>query len=261
MNRAMKFWTLALLFSALTLGFCTPAAANRTAELFQEANSLFEQQQFEQAAQRYEQLLQAGKHAAAVYFNLGNCYYRTGKLGKAILNYERALLLEPHNRDFRYNLELASSKTTDEFAQLPPFFLAAWWNGLRSALSVGGWTVLGLLFLWLGIGGLALWRFAPARRRRKQGFYLGWCLLLLSLLPFSLAASRKHWQEKNKSAILQEQRMTLRSAPDDEAPQLMFLHEGLKVKVVDEIGEWGKVLLSNGEQGWLPIQEFEYVRL
>ena len=250
-----------MLLVALVAGFCQPTSAMDSMAMFEQANTLYEQEQFEAAAEAYEQLLEEEAHAAAVYFNLGNCYYRIGRLGPAILNYERALLLEPNNSDFRYNLELATAKTADDFAQLPPFFLAAWWNQVRSWLSVTAWAILGIVLLWVGLAGLALWRFGSERKRRKQGFYLGWSLLLLSILPFSFAASRKHWQQENKYAIVLEERASLKSAPDEEAPQLMFLHEGLKVKVTDEIGSWSKVLLSNGEQGWLPAQDFEFIRL
>ena len=257
----MNKWNHIIGISFLFFLMTQVVQATTTSALFQKANTLYEQENYIEAAEQYEQLVDQQFHSRDVYYNLGNCYYRLENFGRAVLNYERALLLAPRNADVLYNLDLANAQLQDDFGKLPPFFLAAWWNSLRGLMGAGTWAILGLIFLWLGIGGLALWRFSAERQRRKQGFLVGLIALIFCLLPFSLSLSRMDWEKNNDYAILLESKVSLKSAPDEDAPQLLFIHAGLKVKVIDGIGDWVKVLLTNGEQGWLPVGKLAYIRV
>lgn len=78
---------------------------------------------------------------------MGNSYYKADDIAKAILNYERALLLQPGNADIRANLEIARSKTVDKVASVPDIFFVAWTKSLINCLSVDVWAKLGIVFL------------------------------------------------------------------------------------------------------------------
>lgn len=228
-------------------------------ERMRAANDAFQSRQYQSAAEMYEALREEGFSSAVLYYNLGNSYYRLGELAPAILNYERALLLRPHDSDTRHNLEVARAQLQDDLEVLPDFFLLRWWRGLAFAFSATAWSVVGLLFLWLGIGGLVTWIFAGERRQKVRGFVAGIVLLVLCILPLTLALSRINMQQHSRTAILMTPEMALRSAPDAESTEVLIIHEGLKVDLLDQISDWYKVRLQNGEEGWLPQAAVEEI--
>lgn len=249
------FRVLLFFVSFLLLGTLQAAEEPR----FQEGNEAYQASNFEKSIELFESLINDGYRSTELFYNLGNAYYRTEKLGKAILNYERALVADPHNEDARYNLNLARSNIKDPLTELPPFFLARWWSALRQLLSANGWAVVTLCLLWIGIAGLIVWLLARARNYKKQGFITGVVLLTLCIIPFALALDKAGMEEHSGRAILLTDEIALRSAPDGESAALLPLYEGTKLELLDVLGEWTKVRLINGEQGWLPTETFEEI--
>lgn len=227
--------------------------------VFEQANKSYENKKYREAAELYESILLTGEFSSELYYNLGNSYYRSNQLGKAILNYERALQLAPSDGDIQHNLKVAKHELVDNFGIVEPFFLRKWWFNAADSLSSSAWAIIGLLFLWAGIAGLILWLIGKERTQRKKGFFIGGILLLVSALPFLLAVSRKNNEVNSQAAIVLQKEITLRSAPDKESTEVVLIHEGSKVALLDNIGDWYKVRLSNGEQGWLPESGFEKI--
>ena len=219
--------------------------------LFDAANSAFQNKKYDEAIQQYETILTNGSVSKEVYFNLGNCFYKKNKLGKAILNYERALLLKPNDADILHNLELAKSQRVDEIEALPDFFLARWWKNIYQLLSSGVWSFLGILILWIGVGGLILWLLGKTRERRKRGFAYGLGLVLLSLLPFALSYSSYNNSKYSKNAIILNNQISLKSGADEASTEILKINEGTKVNIQEKVSNWYKVRLENGEVGWL----------
>jgi DNA uptake lipoprotein len=242
-----------LLFCLLLFG------AQELDQQFKNANDAYAAKQYAEAIQLYESILKQDLHSPEIYYNLGNSYYKTQQKGRAVLNYERGLYIAPHNEDLRYNLNLVNSELLDDFSLIPSFFLSRWWNHAVQLASSQTWTILGLLLLWLGIGGLVLWVLGEERNQKKKGFIIGLAALLLCLLPFALAVGKAQFDEDSGVAILLEREASLRSAPDAESNEILLLHEGIKMSILDEIGEWDKVRLSNGEEGWLPKEMIERI--
>ncbi len=220
-------------------------------DIFGQANEAYRKKAYEEAIKGYEELLAAGYEEAKVHYNLGNAYYRQNKLGPAILHYEKASLMAPGDEDIAYNLKLAREKLPDKIETLPEFFLTRWWRNMAVSLSTTAWSVLALLTLWAGIAGFIIWLLAGQRKFKKLGFLLGILLVIFSVLPFSLAASRAKLDRDSGFAIVLAAETDLVSGPES-TNSILKIHEGLKVKVVDTIGEWKKVILRNGEEGWLP---------
>lgn len=243
-----------LLFSfGLIMGQSIPT------DLLNTANDAYQANQYKKAIEKYEALLKEGFSASTVHYNLGNAYYRNDQLGQAILNYERALIIDPGNEDVKHNLDVANSKLTDDIELVSEFFLYKWWHQLRSWMSSEGWSLLALILLWAGVGGFILWLLAPTRMQKKRGFIAGGVLVLCSILPFSLATSRKSYEANSGQAIILQNEVVLRSAPDDASTAIITLHEGTKVGLLDSIGAWKKVRLQDGEIGWLGINSIEQI--
>jgi uncharacterized protein YgiM (DUF1202 family) len=148
-------------------------------------------------------------------------------------------------------LKVVQKALPDQFDVIPDFFVTRWWRESQKIASPGGWGILGLLILWSGIAGLILWLRGRNRKIRKQGFIAGVILLLISILPFSLGFSVAKNLKDSKRAVIMVRQINLKSAPDEVSENLLELHEGTSLWILDEIGAWKKIRLSNGEKGWL----------
>lgn len=229
-------------------------AWSQSSQLMEEANAAYANKTYDRAISTYEQLLSDGYSSDILHYNLGNAYFRTNHLGKAILHYEKALQLAPSDDDIQHNLEVAYALQKDEMEPLPAFFLSSWWRGLRSQLSTNSWTIFGILLLWVAAGGFLLWLLGKERAQRKRGFLVGVIALVLCALPFSLAISRKSFDQHSKEAVVLAREAQLHFAPDTDSQVVLNIHEGLKVDLQDRISDWYKVRLPNGEVGWLPVE-------
>ena len=218
---------------------------------FISANQDFQNKNYDDAIRKYEIIINAGLVSKEVYFNLGNCFYKKNKIGKAILNYERALLLKPNDSEVLHNLEIAKEQRVDEIEALPDFFLAKGWKNIRQLMSSGGWSFLGILTLWAGIGGLILWLLGKTRDHRKKGFAFGLGLLIFSLLPFALSYSSYSYSKNSKNAIILNNQISLKSGADEASTEILKINEGTKVNIQEKVSNWYKVRLENGEVGWL----------
>ncbi|MEM9990112.1 MAG: tetratricopeptide repeat protein [Bacteroidota bacterium] len=228
-------------------------------EQFLAANTAYRNGQYASALEQYENIVAAGQQSAALYYNIANSYYQQNTLGKAILYYERALELAPQDEDVQHNLSLARTDLKDEIEALPPFFLAAWWATLRKQFGSSTWAWCGLVLLWLAVLGGIIWQLGKTRAQRKGGFTLGTVLLVVSILPFSLAYSKAKAETHSGKAIVLAKEVTLRYAPEAESTAVVDIHEGTKLELLDQISTWYKVQLANGEQGWLPTGTFEEI--
>jgi tetratricopeptide (TPR) repeat protein len=252
---AMKRVLISLLLIAST---CLVFGAD-TKEMLQSANESYRSNNFAQAIETYEAILDQGFESKAIYYNLGNAYYRQNQLGKAILNYERAQIKAPKDADIKHNLKVARQQLKGDLEVLPEFFLTHWWHNTRMGLSASGWGIVALLLLWLGLAGLIVWILVPTRKHKKLGFVLGILLLILFVLPFSLALSRASFEKNTEVAIVTEPEAILRAGPDEESTTVLELQEGTKVFLLDQIDNWYRVRLSNSEEGWLLAEKMEEI--
>jgi tetratricopeptide (TPR) repeat protein len=242
----------------ISLIFCTTifftqfsVAQSEEESIFQSANQAFSDKNYDQAIKLYESILAKNIQSPELYFNLGNCFFQKKVWGETILNYERALLLDPNDPEILQNLALAKLETVDEIAVLPSFFLARWWTQIQELTHSGIWSILGILLLWVGIAGIIIWILGKERRQRKRGFLGGMTILGLSLVVFALAYSSYKVQQKSGSAIIMSKEISLKTLPDEISNEILPLHEGTKVKIIEKVTSWYKVRLDNGEVGWI----------
>ncbi len=223
-----------------------------------EADSAYVHGQYQQAIAKYEALLKQGT-SADLYYNLGNAFYRTENIPEAVLNYERALLLSPGDRDIRFNLQIARSKTFDKIVPESEMFFVTWYRSLVSMMSVDGWARTALVALALTIILLLVYLFSERIWLRKAGFFGGVALLLLFV-----GANIFAWQQKTdllnrKGAIIFAPSVTVKSTPAANGTDLFILHEGTKVVITDgSMKEWKEIRLADGKEGWI---ESKHIRV
>ncbi len=228
-------------------------------QTLQAANQAYQDQNYEQAIDLYETLLAEGRESEALYYNLGNAYYRQGEAGRAVLNYERALKLDPDDENTLHNLRFVRRQMPDEVIDLKQSGLVQSWLSLQNSMTSRSWSILGLAMLWLAALGLAVWLLSSIRRRKKWGFITGILLLVLSSLPFLLAYGRARQEFYSNTAVVLAADAVLRSAPEEESQAVRGLQEGMTVRILDDIGNWHKVRLADSTEGWVPKGAVEEV--
>lgn len=224
-----------------------------------EGDSAYIRNDYASAIQIYEALLKKGE-AAEVYYNLGNSYYKADDIAKAILNYERALLLQPGNADVRANLDIARSKTIDKVVPVPEIFFVAWTKSLINSLSVNAWAKLGIASFILLLISLSLFFFSKQIIWKKSGFIAGMIFLFFVVLSNLFASQQKNELLNRNNAIILSPSVTVRSTPSESGTSLFVLHEGHKVEIKDNsMREWKEIRLEDGKVGWVPTSTIEVI--
>ena len=223
-----------------------------------EADSAYVRGQYQQAINDYEELLKQGA-SADLYYNLGNAYYRTENIPEAVLNYERALLLSPGDRDIRFNLQIARSKTFDKIVPESEMFFVTWYRSLVSMMSVDGWARTALVALALTIILLLVYLFSEKIWLRKTGFFGGVALLVLFVVANIFAWQQKQELLHRKGAIIFAPAVTVKSTPAANGTDLFILHEGTKVDITDgSMKDWKEIRIADGKEGWI---ESKHIRV
>jgi len=225
----------------------------------QQANEAYAKGDFQTASGLYEELLKANGESATVYYNLGNSYYKLNKVAPSILNYERALLLEPGNNDIRFNLEIAKLKTVDKIEPIGDFFLSEWFLAVQNLWSTDAWCNFSILCFILLIVCLFFFFFSRHIFIKKLGFYVAVGLLIAVVLGNSFAYNQKKKLTQRNEAIIFASTTTIKSSPDTSGTDLFILHEGTKVKVKNKVGNWNEIVTADGNVGWINNSEMEVI--
>ena len=223
------------------------------------ANEAYAQEDYIKAIELYEQTAREHGVSSDLYYNLGNAYYKHNEFAKAILNYERALLLNPGNEDARFNLDMANTHIVDKIDPVGRFFLSVWIDSMRSYLSSNTWAVIGIIAFFLFIGGCYLYLFTRSVRLKKMGFFGGIVVLLVAIMANCFAWGLNEKKEIRNEAIVFDATVSVKSSPAESGTDLFVLHEGTKVVVLSKVGEWSEVKISDGNRGWLPSAAIEII--
>ena len=215
------------------------------------AETAYAAEQYDKAIELYESILKSYGDSYELYYNLGNSYYKDGKIAHAILNYERALLIKPGDSDIRFNLELAKQQTVDKIEPIKEFFLKEWFRSAQNMIGVDSWATLGIVCFVLFIGCLVLFFFSKWMRIKKIGFYLGILLFIVVIFANIFAYNQKNELINRNGAIVFAPTVTVKSSPDDSGTDLFVLHEGTKVHIRGSIGEWTEIMFEDGNVGWI----------
>ena len=228
--------------------------------LWNAANQAYAEGRWNDALSDYELISGMGLESAALYCNTGDACFKAGNVPGAILYYERALKLDPSYSDARYNLELLNMGIQDRIDPVPEFVLKAWSREVCYIMDSDAWAVCFIVFMALALALVLLFILSPSVAGRRTGFFAGIVMILLA--AFSLTFSI--WQKKDymraDDAIVMRPVTSVKSSPSSEASKDLFiLHEGTKVKIIDEVGSWNNIELADGRQGWIPVGDIETI--
>ena len=225
-----------------------------------DADSNYVHENYQKAIEQYEELINHWGSHVELHYNLGNAYYRMDDMPHAVLNYERALLLAPGDADIRFNLQLARSKTIDKIVPQSEFFVVTWYRSVVNLLSVDGWARASLLLLASALVLFFVYLFCSAIWLRKIGFFGSIALLFAFLTSIVFAWQQKGIVDNRDGAIIMDAAVPVKSTPSQGGTDLFILHEGTKVRVLDNsIGDWCEIVIPDGKQGWVETKQIEII--
>jgi tetratricopeptide (TPR) repeat protein len=243
--------TLVLLFVSISLSAATVTR--------QQADSAYAQEHYQQAISDYETLLKQGV-SAELYYNLGNAYYRTDQMPKAVLNYERALLLSPGDADIRFNLQMARSKTIDKITPESEMFFVTWYRSLVNLMSVDAWARTALIALAIAIILALAYLFSDRIWLRKVGFFGALLLVVVFLLSNLFAFHQKRKLTYRTGAVIMTTSVPVKSTPSKNGTDLFILHEGTRVTITDNsMKDWKEIRVDDGKEGWIETNKIEII--
>ncbi|MBQ6254507.1 MAG: BatD family protein [Bacteroidales bacterium] len=234
------------------------AGPSDAAGLWERGVAAYSDTRYKDAITAWEAILSSGEASPELYCNIGDAWFKLADYPKAILNYERALRLDPSFSDARYNLEFAQGFTQDRIEAVPEFIIESVGRKMCYTLSSDTWTVLFLVLLALALGGGLVFLLSSTTGRRRAGFYCGLAFLFLSLLCLDFSTWQKRDYSKRDSAIVMMPVSSVKSSPSS-GKDLFIIHEGTKVKILDNVGDWLNISLADGRQGWIESGAIEVI--
>ena len=251
------FMAVALL---LAVQFGASAQDSYVDSLWNAANSAYVDGRWADAVADYELISGMGLESASLYCNTGDAYFKDGNIPMAILYYERALKLDPSYEDARYNLELLNAMIQDRIEPVPEFVLKAWFRDLCYIMDSDSWAVCFIVLLALTLALVLVFLLAPTAGGRRAGFFTGIAVLLLAVMSLSFSIWQKNDYSDADKAIVMRPVTSVKSSPAaGSSTDLFILHEGTKVKVIDEVGSWNNIELADGRRGWIPSADIERI--
>ena len=223
------------------------------------ADTEYQKGNYQQAIRDYEEILKNGE-SAEIYFNLGNAYYRTDNITKAVLNYERARLLSPGDDDINFNLQFARSKTIDKITPQSEMFFVTWYKSLVNFTSVGNWAKTGILCIVMALLLVLLYLFGPQLMLRKIGFFGGLAFFVIFLLSNLFAFQQKQALDNRTGAIIMAPSVNIKKTPAKNSADQFVLHEGTRVDIIDKgMTDWRCIRVGDGREGWIETKAIEEI--
>lgn len=260
-GKGMSMKSMAVLLLMLALPMTGMAAESARADsLWNAGNAAYSQGLWDEAIDAYEEISDMGLESAALYCNTGNAWYKAGNTGKAILNYERALRLDPSYEDAEFNLGLLQERIQDRIEPVPEFFLKAWFRSLCYMMGSDAWTVLFIILFAVFLALALVFILARTAAWKRVGFFCGLVVVLMMSGALSFAIWQKNDRNSVDAAVVMRPVTSVKSSPtSDNSTDLFILHEGTKVTVLDVTDGWVNVSLADGRQGWMKVDDLEMI--
>lgn len=251
--KKLVLFTLSIVFS-LSLFAQDPSVD------FEQANDLYKKGEYTKALQTYQKINEQGYEEAELYFNIGNSYYKESNFTYAILYYEKALRLDPRNKNIQYNLKLANQYIVDKVEPLPTVLVVRVKNAIITFFNSSQWSMISIMLFFLGMVGLALFViFGNSSGSKKAGFATAFFGILFAILSYFFAEDQYKAETQHLDAIIIQPSVTVKGAPSDTGTELFILHEGIKVHITDSIQGWKEVRIPDGNTGWVENKTMERI--
>lgn len=228
--------------------------------LFTQATESYNKGEYAKAIEKYEQILKNGEHSAAVYFNLGNCHYKLNAIGPSVYYFEKALLLNPGDSEILNNLSYAQNMRLDAIEEMPKTEIGELYDSLINFLSFDQWAYAAVSLIFLFVLAYLFYFFLRFASQKRIAFIVSVFSFVLGLLCILMSYLQFQEFKNDNPAVVFSQEVNVSSEPNNNSEIVFTIHEGTKVNVLDQLNEWKKIQLADGQTGWLIAQNIRLLR-
>ncbi|MEP3372414.1 MAG: tetratricopeptide repeat protein [Maribacter dokdonensis] len=229
-------------------------------QLFEQATDAYNAGDYGKAVSFYNNILDNGKHSSALYYNLGNAYYKQNKIAESIYFYEKALLLSPNDQEIKTNLSYAQNMTIDAIDTMPETGLARLYKNVTGKLTFDQWAYLGVTFMILFVILYILFYYSNYSTRKRFTFIGSLLALFFCIISVLFAYVQRADFDKDQPAIVFAEESTVKAEPNTTSAEVFVIHSGTKVNVLDQLEDWKKIKLTDGKTGWLPQDDIRLLK-
>jgi len=219
--------------------------------LFTNANKLYQQENYIEALKLYQKIEDKQYESVALYFNMANVFYKTNQVAPAIYYYEKALKLEPNNKDIAFNLDFAKRMTLDNIEALSKSLGQKFRDSIILKFTYNTWAIIAVSLAFLFAFLFLLYHFSYSTRKKRIYFVTSILSAVFVALSVFFAFKNNHYIKNTKAAIIFAPQTQVKSAPTKTSEINFELHEGTKVYVLEDLDNWRKIKIADGKTGWM----------
>lgn len=230
-------------------------------QAFEQANALYNDGKYAEAIDKYESILESGTHSAELYFNLGNANYKLNNIAPSIYYYEKALQLEPNDKETQNNLSFSQNMTIDAIEKVPNVGFSRIVKNIINTFKTDTWAkiAVGAVFLFMLI--FLAYHFSYTSSKKRIAFVTSIISLFIACFSVAMAFQKDSLNKKNNPAIIFVQESRVKTDPNQSSEEVFRLHEGTKVQVLETYDDWKKIQLSDNSTGWVPSKDIKLLKL
>lgn len=233
------------------------AQAQSQDSLFNAANKLYQQERYMEALEKYQAIENLSLESSALYFNMANIYYKTNQVAPSIYYYEKALKMDPANRDIQFNLEFANRMILDNIEPLPKSIWQKFMDGIILKFTYETWSkiAVGLAFVFAIL--FLMYHFSYSTSKKRIYFITSILSVILVTSSLFFAYRNKHHRDTKIEAIIFSPAAEVKSAPTNSSDVYFELHEGTKVLILESLDNWKKIKIADGKMGWIETESLK----
>ena len=231
------------------------ALGQENTTLFEAANKAYNDGNFPEAITKYKSILETGNHSTAIYYNLGNAYYKSNEIGPSIYYFEKALQLSPKDEDILNNIAFTKNMTIDAIEPLPKTQLSKFVNGITGTFTYNQWAWIAVICGFLCVISFLLYQISYQTLKKRIYFLISFIAFLFILGTVAIAYQQYGKAQADRPAIVFAKETTVKAEPNLRSDEVFVLHEGTKVQVLDTVDNWKKIQLIDGKIGWVVAED------
>jgi tetratricopeptide (TPR) repeat protein len=254
-----NFKKYVFIFLLVFLSFVGNLKAQDNYITLDKANNEYAKGNYQNAIGLYLQIIKTGFEAPELYYNLGNAYFKANNYPSAILYFEKAKRLNPTDEDIDFNIKVTNNKIIDKIDIVPELFYIRWWKAMYSFNTTNGWAILSIISLTSLLLLTGLYLFSSKVLIRKLCFAFSFLFIVITALTLNFAFIQQKNISSSNEAVIFTPTVSVKSSPDVNSVDLFVIHEGTKIEITDNIGEWSEIRIANKSKGWIKKDCYEKI--
>ncbi|WP_179021276.1 tetratricopeptide repeat protein [Winogradskyella forsetii] len=227
---------------------------------FDEANALYNDGKYAEAIDKYKSILDSNQHSSELYFNLGNANYKLNNIAPSIYYYEKALLLDPNDKDIQNNLAFAQNMTIDAIDKVPVVGFSRLINNIVNTFSTDIWAKIAVGGVILFVIIFLAYHFSYSTSRKRIAFVTSIVSLFIACFALAMAFQKEGLNKSDNPAIVFAQESRVKTDPNPTSEEVFRLHEGTKVQVLETYDDWNEIQLADNSTGWIPSKDIKMLK-